>query len=85
MQKPMALTNFAVDSKKNCLDIIMDTAGSLIIKIVSVHGRIIKTIRELHEEDGIVSVNLADISSGNYVANVFKDNSFLHSIRFDKN
>jgi len=83
----MALKTIAamVDDQKNCLDIIIDTAGSLIVKILTVHGKFIKTINELGDEDGIVSVNLADLSSGNYVANVFKDNSFLHSFRFNKN
>ena len=85
----MALTktNTAmVDHQKNCLDIILDGAGSLIVKILTIHGKFIKTITgSKQSEDGIISVSLQDLSSGDYVANVFKDNSFFSSIRFNKN
>jgi len=84
----MALKTIAamVDDQKNCLDIIIDTTGNLIVKILTVHGKFIKTIKEsFEEEEGVVSVSLNDLSSGNYVANVFKDNSFLSSFHFNKN
>jgi len=74
------------DGQKDCLDILVDTTGNLILKILTVHGRFIKTVREqLQGEAGRVSVNMADLSSGNYVVNVFKDNSFLRSFHFNKN
>ncbi len=75
-----------VDNQKDCIDILVDSTGNIIFKILTVHGRVIKTIREsLQVGAGKVSVNLADLSSGNYVVNVFKDNSFLSSIHFNKN
>jgi hypothetical protein len=84
----MALKTMAamVDSQNDCLDIIIDATGNLIVKILTVHGQFIKTIRKsLQADNGVVSVSLADLSSGNYVANVFNDNHFVHSIHFNKN
>jgi len=79
-------TTALVDDQKNCLDIILDGAGSLIVKILTVHGKFIKTITGYEQgDDGVVSVSLQDLSSGDYVANVFKDNSFFRSIHFNKN
>ena len=73
-------------AEKDCLNIIIDTTGSLIVKILTVHGKFIKTICEsLQPENNIISVSLADLGTGNYVVNVFKDNSFIRSIRFNKN
>ena len=75
-----------IDDQKDCLDIVVDTTGNLIFKILTVHGRVIKTIKEsLQEEAGRISVNLADLSSGDYVLNIFKDNFFLRSFHFNKN
>lgn len=85
----MALTRTTtalVDDQKNCLDIILDGAGSLIVKILTIHGKFIKTVTGSHQDEaGVVSVSLQDLSSGDYVANVFKDNSFFRSIHFNKN
>jgi hypothetical protein len=84
----MALKSISalVDNQKDCLDVIIDTTGNLIFKILTVHGRFIKTVRQsLQEQTDKVSVNLADLSSGDYVLNVFIDNSFLRSFRFNKN
>jgi len=77
----------AIAKKENdCLNIILNTTGSLIVKILTVHGKFIKTICEsLQAENNIVSVSMADLSTGNYVVNVFKDNSFIRSIHFNKN
>lgn len=75
-----------VDNQKDCLDVIIDTTGNIIFKILTVHGRFIKTVRKsLQEETEKISVSLCDLSSGDYVLNVFKDNSFLRSFRFNKN
>lgn len=74
------------EKEKDCLNIILNTTGSLIVKILTVHGKFIKTICEsLQPENNILSLSLADLSSGNYVLNVFKDNSFVRSIHFNKN
>lgn len=84
----MALNTMAamVDTQKDCLNIILDTTGNLIVKILTVHGQFIKTIKEtLQNSEVAVSVSLADLSSGTYVANVFKDNHFLRSVHFNKN
>jgi len=84
----MALKSISalVNDQKDCLDIIVDTTGNLIFKILTVHGRFIKTVRQsLQGECDKVSVNLDDLSSGDYVLNVFIDNSFLRSVHFNKN
>lgn len=74
------------EKEKDCLNIMLNTTGSLIVKILTVHGKFIKTICEsLQPESNILSVNLAGLGSGNYVVNVFKDNSFVRSIRINKN
>lgn len=74
------------EKENDCLDIILNTTGSLIVKILSVHGKFIKTICEsLQPESNILSVSFAGLSSGDYVINVFKDNSFVRSIHFNKN
>jgi len=82
----MALKTMAamVDNQKDCLDIIIDATGSLMVKILTVHGQFIKTINK-SLQGGTVSVSLSDLSSGDYVVNIFKDNSFLRSMRICKN
>lgn len=84
----MALHTVAamINNQQDCIDILIGTTGNLIIKVFSVHGQFIKTIQKtLQDSEGKLSVSLADFSSGNYVANVFKDSLFLHSVRFNKN
>ena len=84
----MALKSISalVDDQKACFDIIVDATGNLIFKILTVHGRFIKTVRQsLQEETEKVSVSLGELSSGDYVLNVFVNNSFLRSFHFNKN
>jgi len=82
----MTLNAMPLEKQNDCLDIILNTTGSLIVKILTVHGKFIKTICEsLQPESNVLSVSLADLSTGNYVVNVFKDNSFVRSIHINKN
>ena len=74
-----------MENQKDCLDIAIDSAGSLMVKILNVHGEFIKTIKHSFQSNAeMVSVALDDLSTGNYVLNIFKDNSFIQSFYYNK-
>jgi hypothetical protein len=85
---PMAMHGISakMDTQKDCVNIVLDASGCLMVKILSVHGRFVKTIKQpLHLNSGNLAVKLDDLSSGTYVLNVFKDNSFIKSFHYNKN
>ncbi len=83
----MALQNISaiVDNKGDYIDIFLNSRGNLIVKILNVHGLFIKTvIGSIQDTAEKISVKLDDLSSGSYVLNIFKDNSFIRSFHYSK-
>lgn len=74
-----------LDNQANCLNIAVDSAGQLMIKILNVNGQFIKTISQSFQSSaGRLSVGLDDLSKGNYIVNIFKDNSFIKSFSYNR-
>jgi len=74
-----------MDDQKNRLDIIVDSTGNLMVKILNVNGQFIKTVTETFQSNaGKFSVALDDLSRGVYILNIFKDNSFIKSFYYNK-
>lgn len=67
------------------IDIAADCSGQLIVKILDIQGRMAKTIKET-VGDGMqkLSINVADLKTGNYVMNIFNDFGFVKSVRYTK-
>lgn len=83
----MTLTNINanLNSQQGCLDIVINSAGNFMVKILNVHGKFIRTInKSLQQNTGNLSVMLDDLSAGTYVLNIFKDNSFIQSLHYNK-
>lgn len=75
-----------IDNKGDYIDIFLNSGGNLIVKILNIHGHFIKTVMgSIQDTAEKISVKLDDLSTGNYVLNIFKDNSFIRSIHYNKN
>lgn len=74
-----------VENNLPCLNIVADCSGQLIVKILDIHGRWAKTIKET-VRDGAqqLYIKVDDLKTGNYVLNVFNDIGFVKSIRYTK-
>ncbi len=84
---PMTLNNINanVNSQQGCLDIVINSAGNFMVKILNVHGQFVRTVnKSLQQNTGNLSVMLDDLSTGTYVLNIFKDNSFIQSLHYNK-
>lgn len=74
------------DNQANCLNIAVDSTGHhLMVKILNVNGQFIKTVSQSFQSSaGRFSVALDDLSKGNYIVNIFKDNSFIKSFYYNR-
>lgn len=78
-------TDPALNNTLNYFDVVAAAPGMLIVKILDIHGRIAKTIKEKVEQGANkLSVNLSDLKKGSYVLNVFNDDTFIKAVRFMK-
>jgi hypothetical protein len=76
---------YPLGSNLSCVDIAADCSGQLIVKILDIHGRMAKTVKET-VGDGMqkLSINVGDLKKGNYVMNIFNDYGFVKSVRYTK-
>jgi len=74
-----------IDSQIDCIRICVGAKGNVMVKILNTHGKFVKTIRDHQSNNDIFSVKVDDLSSGNYVVNVFKDDSFVKSFQYNRN
>lgn len=69
----------------SCLNVVANTSGRLILKILDVQGRIAKTvIKSVEQGAHELMLNLDDLCEGNYVLNAFNGESFVKALRFTK-
>lgn len=67
------------------LTVLANKNGRLICKVLDVEGRIAKTLVALvNEGRQQLELNMADLNTGRYVLNAFSGDTFIKSIRFDK-
>lgn len=80
----MTVQNIHLDGQ-SYLNVVANTSGKLILKILDVQGRIAKTIIEKVEQ-GVseLAVNISDLAEGMYVLNAFSGDSFIKAVRFTK-
>ena len=59
--------------------------GRLVIKVLDVEGRVAKTMEaRVNEGKQQLEFNMDDLTTGRYVMNAFNGDTFLKSIRFEK-
>ena len=82
----MALQNtLTVGINNNYLGVVTNSTTQLIVKILDVHGRFIKTMKKTLEQ-GVheCCINLDELAEGNYVVNTFNGEIFVRSIKYIK-
>ena len=73
-----------MDDQKKCLDIIANAKSNLMVKILNVNGQFIKTVsKSVQTNAGRFTVALDDLSRGNYILNIFENNSFIRSFYYN--
>ena len=71
--------------QESLLSIMAEGAGRLIIKVLDVQGRMAKTFNTMVAAGSQqFPIDMQDLPTGNYVLNAFNGESFLKSIRFEK-
>jgi hypothetical protein len=59
--------------------------GRLVLKVLDIDGRIAKTVvTNINEGKQQLELNMSDLGTGRYVMNAFSGDTFIKSIKFDK-
>jgi hypothetical protein len=70
---------------KSYLNIIADQVAKLTFKVVDVRGMIAKKMTtEVPEGNHQLDLQLGELATGNYIINAFMGDTFIKSIRFQK-
>ncbi len=67
------------------LNLLDCTSGNLVLKVLTVQGKVAKTlVASMEEGNQQIALNMSDLSSGVYILNAFFRDSFIQSFRFTK-
>jgi hypothetical protein len=70
---------------KSYMTVLAQKNGRLVFKVLDVEGRIAKTVvANVNEGKQQLELNMGDLHTGRYVLNAFNGDTFIKSIRFDK-
>ena len=62
------------------------SGNNMVVKVLDMHGRIAKIIRQsLEESIDKIRLNVEDLRKGNYIINIFTDDTFIKAVRYTKN
>jgi hypothetical protein len=65
--------------------VMANHTGRLILKVLDVEGRLAKTVvANVNEGKQQLEFNMGDLNTGRYVMNAFSGDTFIKSIKFDK-
>ncbi len=65
--------------------ILANKNGRLVIKVLDVQGRLAKTVvANINEGKQQLELHMGDLHTGRYVLNAFSGDTFIKSIRFEK-
>jgi hypothetical protein len=71
--------------EQNFLNLMVQNAGRLVVKVLDVRGMVAKTFQTmLNEENTECRIDVKDLPTGKYVLNAFNGDYFLKCIRFVK-
>jgi hypothetical protein len=72
-------------SDMSYMTVLAHKTGRLVIKVLDVEGRLAKTVvANINEGKQQLELNMGDLNTGRYVMNAFSGDTFIKSIKFDK-
>lgn len=82
----MTVQNTTLQNVVTSLEVSANCSGNnLVVKVLDVRGRIAKTIKQALEQSiDRICLNVEDLGKGNYIVNIFTDDSFVKAVRFIK-
>lgn len=65
--------------------VLANHTGRLVLKVLDVNGRLAKTVvAKVSQGKQQLAFNMGDLNTGRYVMNAFSGDTFIKSIKFDK-
>jgi len=72
-------------SDMSYMTVLAKKTGRLVLKVLDVEGRLAKTVvANIDEGKQQLELNMGDLNTGRYVMNAFSGDTFIKSIKFDK-